>query len=51
MKSRLRLGKKFIDWDPFLNQEVLQSLDPKMRAQIINKLLVEEKIDLFKENG
>ena len=51
VKSRLRLGKKFIDWNPFLNQEVLQSLDPKVRAQIINKLLVEEEIDLFKESG
>ena len=28
----------------------LPSVDPKMRAQIINKLLVEEKIDLFKES-
>ena len=67
---QLRLGEKleFIDWDLFLNQEVLYrlrlgeklaflnqevqpSVDPKVRAQIINKLLVEEKIDLFKESG
>ena len=26
----------------------MPSVDPKVRAQIINKLLVEEKIDLFK---